>query len=63
MVNSYEKIINKVERFKFQRLLDKVSDNRKLVFMQNLEEMQKRNSGLPGVNSRTKFVDFHTKFD
>lgn len=31
--------------------------------MQNLEEMQQRNQGLPGVNSRTRFQDFNTKFE
>ena len=63
MVSTYERIIHKVERFKFQRLMQKVSDNRKLIFMQNLEEMQQRNQGLPGVNSRTRFQDFNTKFE
>jgi hypothetical protein len=63
MIKSYTNILHKVEKVKFEDLLDRVSDKRKQQFMKNLEEMQNRNIGLPGVNSRGKFKDSYHKLE
>lgn len=63
MISSCERNQLKIEKVKFDDLLAKVYDNRQQVFMKNLEDMQNRNAGLPGINSRGKFVDAQTKID
>lgn len=63
MIKSCTNILQRVEQVKFDDLLTNISNKRKQNFMKKLEELQKRNDGLPGVNSRSKFQDAYHRLE